>query len=173
MSEAGHYRHCSTCKSPIPYGGKYFSCSVTSCKRGPTALYFCSVSCWDAHVPDARHRDAWAEEEVAPTRDEYFSADAARETKKRTIVRPESGAVGPSASLEAEPPSEVLVVVSKLKAYVKAKSQMSTSDGVVDVLSDHLRDLATKAIRSAAQAGRKTVLDRDVRAVLRGEVAKD
>jgi hypothetical protein len=28
-------------------------------------LSFCSVVCWDAHVPDARHRDAAAIETVA------------------------------------------------------------------------------------------------------------
>jgi histone H3/H4 len=38
---------------------------------------------------------------------------------------------------------------------------MNTSDGVVEVLSDHLRKLCVEAIRNAARDGRKTVLDRD------------
>jgi histone H3/H4 len=67
----------------------------------------------------------------------------------------------------------VLVVVSKLKAYVKARSQFATSDGVVDVLSEHLRRLSTAAIRSAAQNSRKTVLARDFEAALEGTVASD
>ena len=61
----------------------------------------------------------------------------------------------------------MLVVVSKLKAYVKARSGMSTSDGVVDALSQHLRKLCDQAIENATTAGRKTVMDRDFEAVLR------
>jgi histone H3/H4 len=52
-------------------------------------------------------------------------------------------------------------VVSKLKAYVKARSGMNTSDNVTSVLSEHLRKLCNEAIRNAARDGRKTVLDRD------------
>ena len=58
-------------------------------------------------------------------------------------------------------PEDVLVVVSKLKAYVKARSGMNTSDGVVDVLSDKIRKLCDAAIAVAQADGRKTVLDRD------------
>jgi histone H3/H4 len=56
---------------------------------------------------------------------------------------------------------EILVVVSKLKAFVRARSGMNTSDGVANVLSDHLRDLCGEAIRNAARDGRRTVMDRD------------
>ena len=63
----------------------------------------------------------------------------------------------------------MLVVVSKLKAYVKARSGMSTSDGAVDVLSAHLRKLCDKAIRHAATAGRKTIMDRDFEAILKAD----
>ncbi|RYZ08260.1 MAG: hypothetical protein EOO73_08640 [Myxococcales bacterium] len=66
-------------------------------------------------------------------------------------------------------PKEVLVVVSKLKAYVKARSGMSTSDTAVDVLSNHLRKLCDEAIRHAGTAGRKTVMDRDFEAILKGK----
>jgi histone H3/H4 len=38
---------------------------------------------------------------------------------------------------------------------------MNTSDGVMDVLSDIVRELCDGAIRKAAQEGRKTVMDRD------------
>ena len=58
-------------------------------------------------------------------------------------------------------PQDVLVVVSKLKAYVKARSGMNTSDGVTDVLSAKLRKLCDAAIEVAQADGRKTVLDRD------------
>ncbi len=58
-------------------------------------------------------------------------------------------------------PKEILIVVSKLKAYVKARSGMNTSDSVAQVLSDRVRALCNEAIRSAGRDGRKTVLDRD------------
>ena len=60
-----------------------------------------------------------------------------------------------------EIPKDILVVVSKLKKYVRARSGMNTSDAVVDVLSERLRRLCDQAIDSARRDGRKTVLDRD------------
>jgi histone H3/H4 len=57
--------------------------------------------------------------------------------------------------------------VSKLKKYVRAKSDMKTSDTVIPVLSQELRRICDKAIRVAAQNGRKTVMDRDVRDALK------
>jgi histone H3/H4 len=114
-----------------------------------------------------RHRDAWAEKATAPSQEQYLAELAeeeaeeeakavADETEKRRIVT-----TGDDAA------KEVLVVVSKLKGYVKARSGMSTSDGVVDVLSQHLRKLCDQAIENATTAGRKTVMDRDFEAVLR------
>jgi len=58
---------------------------------------------------------------------------------------------------------EVLIVVSKLKSYIKAKSGMNTSDGIVPVLSDLVREVCDRAIESARADGRKTVLDRDIK----------
>jgi hypothetical protein len=60
------WRLCSTCKKPIHHGRPYQVCSVSTCNRKRTGLAFCSVDCWDAHVPDANHRQAWAVEEIAP-----------------------------------------------------------------------------------------------------------
>ena len=60
------WKLCSSCRKPIEYGSVYQKCSVSTCNRKRTANYFCSVECWDAHLPGARHRDAWAEEETAP-----------------------------------------------------------------------------------------------------------
>jgi histone H3/H4 len=56
---------------------------------------------------------------------------------------------------------DVIIVTSKLKAYVKARSGMNTSDSVPLVLSTHVRRLARQAIRRAGTDDRKTVLDRD------------
>ena len=68
-----------------------------------------------------------------------------------------------TANESGDTPREVLVVVSKLKSYIKAQSGMNTSDGIVPVLSDYLRRLCDQAIENAKSDGRKTVLDRDVR----------
>lgn len=56
---------------------------------------------------------------------------------------------------------EVLVVASKLKAYIREKSGMNTSAAVVEVLSNKLRSLCDEAIERARAEGRKTVMDRD------------
>ena len=56
---------------------------------------------------------------------------------------------------------ETLVVVSKLKTYIRAKSGMNTSGAVADVLSDVIRGLCDQAIERARNDGRKTVKDRD------------
>ena len=141
------WKICSICKRPIAFESQYFACSVSTCNRNRTALYFCSMACWDAHLPEARHREAWAEEKRAPLSPEPD------ETPRRVVVAP-----APTASPASD---EVLVVVSKVKAYIRAKSGMNTSDGVVDVLSDQLRRLCDLAIENASREGRKTVLDRD------------
>ncbi len=58
--------------------------------------------------------------------------------------------------------SEVLVVASKIKAYIKEQGDMKTSASVLGALSDRLRTMCNEAIESARSDGRKTVLDRDV-----------
>ncbi len=159
------WRLCSICKKPIGFVSSHYLCSVSTCNRKRTGLFFCSVECWDAHVPMMRHRDAWAEPATSPTREQWerekleeaesdanAAADEAPAPKRRIVSGgPEDEAL----------PKDVLVVVSKLKAYVKARSGMNTSDNVVGVLSDHLRKLCNEAIRNAARDGRKTVMDRD------------
>lgn len=163
-----HFKLCSECKKPIAFLADYYRCSVSTCNRKRTALYFCSVSCWDAHVPMMRHRDAWAEKVKAPSREQYLAElqeeeekeearEMAEETEKRRVV----GLPGDDL------PKDVLIVASKLKAYVKAQSGMSTSDGVFEVLSKHLRQLCDRAAQHANTAGRKTVMDRDFEAVLK------
>lgn len=50
------------CKSPLHEGDRYYRCSVTSCNSGKLKLRFCSVGCWEGHLPTARHRNAdWVE----------------------------------------------------------------------------------------------------------------
>jgi hypothetical protein len=62
---------------------------------------------------------------------------------------------------------DILIVVSKLKKYIKDRSGMNCSDSVADALSDHVRALCDDSIRAAGTDGRKTVLERDVPKVRR------
>ena len=56
--------------------------------------------------------------------------------------------------------SEVMVVVSKLKSYIKAKG-MNTASNVPPVLSNILRHHCDQAMENARKDHRKTVMDRD------------
>src|SRR3954452_12349787 len=190
MTDESFWRRCSTCKQPIGFKAGYFVCSVSTCTRKGTDFAFCSVDCWDAHLPTFRHREAWAEEKVAPSAEEWSrqqlapppreSAASARPSTTREPGMTASERAAPSvhASAPAEPhgdklahhdhvatggssltqssqlPREILVVVSKLKAYVKARAGMNTSDEVIETLSDRLRPLCDKAIAHAREDGR-------------------
>lgn len=164
---ADYFRVCSTCRKPIPFSARYYRCSVSTCNRARMALFFCSVPCWDAHVPGARHRDAWAEEARAPTRAEWEAerAETASEANMSEKPAPERKIVTTKESPENE--REILVVVSKLKAYIKARSGFNTSDAVAEVLSNHLRRLCDLAVDNANVENRKTVLDRDFKPLLK------
>lgn len=163
--ERSFWKHCSTCKKEIPFRARYHACNVSTCNRGHTALAFCTVECWDSHVPLLRHRDAWAVEQTAPSREEWQREQqeevAAQERRDARAATPQAEPRPLAPRDAAEVPHDVLIVVSKLKAYVRARSGMNTSDQVIDVLSDKVRELCDRAIERAAQAGRKTLLDRD------------
>ena len=58
--------------------------------------------------------------------------------------------------------SEVLVVASKIKSYIKEKGGMNTSGAVPEELSKRVLALLDKAVENAKADGRKTVMDRDV-----------
>lgn len=49
---------CSMCKAAIESVARYYRCSVSSCNSGRMKLRFCSKSCWEKHIPTARHRHA-------------------------------------------------------------------------------------------------------------------
>jgi hypothetical protein len=228
---------CSACRSDLAFGSKYFQCSVSTCNRARMRLVFCSVPCWDSHVATLRHRDAWAEDKIAPSKAawERELADqppepvargisvagpvargisvagppaptmsrqataapvvrhAAAATPDRPPPAPPAAAAPPPASAPPPPPAaaapprrivgepapapvpagpgpalhdvvdrDMMIVVSKLKKYIKDRSGMNCSDAVADVLSDHVRALCDESIRAAGRDERKTVLDRDV-----------
>lgn len=56
---------------------------------------------------------------------------------------------------------EVLLVVSKLKKWIKDQAGLSTSQTYVDCLSQYLAKESLKAADKARAQGRKTVMDRD------------
>lgn len=62
---------------------------------------------------------------------------------------------------DEESGSEVLVVVSKLKKYIREKSGFNTSGSVAEALSAKIRNLCDQAVENARNDGRKTVMDRD------------
>jgi hypothetical protein len=153
MSDPSAWRRCSSCKKPIPFGTTYWVCSVSTCNQKRTGLAFCTVSCWDAHLPVARHREAWAEERTAPARAETGGE------KQRRIVRLPAAPAAPAASGA----DDVLIIASRLKDYIRVKSGgYNTSDRVLEPLSEIVRRVCDQAIRSAQREGRRTVLDRDI-----------
>jgi len=57
--------------------------------------------------------------------------------------------------------SQVLVVASKVKAYIKEKGGMNTSASVMEALTKVVEHECNKAMDSARREKRKTVMDRD------------
>jgi hypothetical protein len=167
---------CSACRSEIGFGAVHWVCSVSTCNRNRTRLVFCSVACWDSHLSTLRHREAWAVEELAPKPGEHMADEPAlpaprpqpavaaapvAEKPQAAVGSVTAHAGGPALS-SAYTHDDVLIVVSKLKKYIRDRSGMNTSDAIADVLADHVRSICDDAIRAAAREGRKTVLDRDV-----------
>jgi hypothetical protein len=183
MSDADAWRRCSACKGPIAFGTTYWACNVSTCNRPRTGLVFCSVSCWDAHLGVVRHRESWAVERKSPTRAEWEreQARAGAAAGGRDVAAPVPDAAGAAPDLASSPPErsprrilpapvprqrdplerEILVVASKLKSYVRARSGFHTSDRCVEPLSDALREMCDRAIEKARAEGRRTVLERD------------
>jgi len=196
-AETTAWRRCSSCKTPLAFRAPYWVCNVSTCNRPRTGLFFCSVSCWDAHLSVVNHRESWALERRAPTREEWereqqeTSTRVAPEANRSPRASPQAAegsaqrgeaerssqgratAQQPSAQRgEAERsssgrapaqqlPRDVLIVISKLKSYVRARSGFNTSDRVAEPLSDAVRALCERAIEKARADGRKTVLERD------------
>ena len=58
--------------------------------------------------------------------------------------------------------SDLLVVASKVKKYIKEKAGMNTASNTLSALTDVIKGACDKAISNAQAEGRKTVMDRDV-----------
>lgn len=133
-------------------------------------LVFCTVSCWDSHVAMLRHRDAWAVEERAPSKEQWDAELAENPAPVAAQSSNPKSAPIPAVRRAVEAPQplsptgdgDVLIVVSKVKKYIKDRSGMNCGDAVADVLSEHVRAVCDEAIRAAGRDERKTVLERDV-----------
>lgn len=105
-----------------------------------------------------RHKEAWPEDFTAPLTPQQ---DTQNPGNSRKIVA-SSPVTQPGTRSEQDPiPQEILIVASKLKAYIKSQSGMNTSASVMDRLSDLVRILCDQAIIQAQNDSRKTVMDRD------------
>lgn len=165
------WRKCSTCKKPIAFGAKYYVCSVSTCNGLRTGYAFCSMQCFETHLPGARHKNAGAIEKIAPNKPAVESTGSTSEgrassttrTPARILIKPPGpgGATFGAASSSTAVPKEVLIIASRLKEYIQARSEFNTSASVMDVLSEQVRILCDRAIENARADGRKTVLDRD------------
>jgi histone H3/H4 len=156
-----YWKKCSNCKKELKFEQIYQACSISSCNHSRSGLQFCTVSCWSAHVPIYRHKDAWAIEKKAPSEVEWSKIQS---ENSLSIASPQRKIVGSSVSEKSAQTNiekEILVVVSKLKGYISSASEMNTSADVMEKLSDHLRELCDKAIKNAQSSGRKTVMGRD------------
>jgi len=151
------WRRCSTCKKDVNHSTKYQICSVSTCRK----WVFCSVDCWDTHNSVMSHRSGWAEEHTSPDNqpDDLRDGPNVRDKPRRRIVAKSNSSSG--VIPKGDFPRDVLVVASKLKAYVKAKHDMNTSGNVLERLSDIMRVVCDDAVEQARIEGRKTLMDRD------------
>ena len=58
--------------------------------------------------------------------------------------------------------SETLVVVSKIKKYVRSQSGLNTGQCAIDALTRKVVEEIAKGVENARQAGRKTLMGRDI-----------
>lgn len=171
MTELTQWRRCSACKQPLAFDSPYWACNVSTCNRPRTGLVFCTLDCWEVHLPSANHREAWAVERRSPVAAQPAAArsqPAAAESQaqrvgaseksggQRRLVRPSPAPSKPAV------PKEVLIIASRLKDYVRARSGFNTSERVLEPLSEIVRRVCEEAIANATRDGRRTVLDRDI-----------
>jgi hypothetical protein len=159
VADVTPWRRCSACKKPIALGAVYWTCNVSTCNQKRTALVFCTLSCWEVHLPGANHREAWAVERRAPATPEPGAAPAPKPAPEARSAR---RIVVSTPVKQPDAPLEVLIVASRLKDYVRARSGYNTSDRVLEPLSEIVRRVVDQAIENARRDGRMTVLDRDV-----------
>jgi hypothetical protein len=110
-----------------------------------------------------RPTTAWQAEQAAAEADTAKVAPARKTVggSARKVVAAQAAATPNSGA-----PKDILIVVSKLKKYIREAHGMKTSDACAAALSDFVRTLCDRAVINAQDAERKTVLDRDFNGVL-------
>ncbi len=149
------WKKCSACKKNLLFNSMYYECSVSTCTGDRTGYVFCSVPCFETHLPGARHRDAGAVEKKSPSSMNVAAAP------KRIIISSNSTTPSAPSSNSSPMKNEVLVVVSKMKQYIKDVSDMNTSEDVNRMISQMIIIQLDRAIENARSDGRKTVMARD------------
>jgi hypothetical protein len=158
--EISGWRKCSSCKKPIGWDRIFYKCSVSTCNGERTGYVFCSVACFEVHLPGARHRDAAAVESRSPaTASSQVGTDSTHKPQRLIVKSSTAQAISSVAS--AKIPTEVLIIASRLKEYIQARGDMNTAAAVMDTLSDHVRRISDQAVDNARADGRKTVMERD------------
>ena len=113
-------------------------------------------------MPGAKHRDAGAVEKTSPRSLTVASSAAPAAAAQQSASSNESSSnVGWVSGGKTSMDHEVLVVVSKLKTYIKEKADMNTSGDVAEILSHKLRRFCDQAIEKAKADNRKTVMGKD------------
>ncbi len=152
-----YWRTCSSCKKEISFSTQYYECSVSTCQGTRTGYVFCSLHCFERHLPGAKHRSAGAIEKKAPTQEAHTATLNSHGNTPSTIHKIPTPIPAKSSSSD----DDVLIVVSKMKNYIREKSEMNTSGDVAEILSHFIRRLCDDAIHEARQDGRKTVMAKD------------
>ncbi len=149
------WRRCGSCKKEIPYNSEYQACGVSGCQK----FAYCSIDCWSLHNSIMNHKSGWCEDRVSPKSD---ANDIQSTPVKRIIVsnaKPQESSLGQMKSSEND--SEILIVASKLKQYIKDKHDLNTSADVMEALSSIVRRLTDQAVIKAKSDNRKTLMKRD------------
>ena len=92
---------------------------------------------------------------------ETTTTQPAQAAPVRRIIKTTSSGQTKVKGASGHLPYETLVVVSKLKDYIKAAGDMNTSSSCHSTISDIIRRACDHAIENARRDGRKTVMDRD------------
>ena len=114
-------------------------CSVSTCNQTRTALAFCTVSCWDAHLPVARHRERGPRSAPRPAR------RGGRREREAAPARASGGATPPPPPAE----SEVLSSRAGSRSTSASNPRLSHLRRVLGPLSEIVKRVCDEAIRSA------------------------
>jgi len=156
--ENHYWRKCGSCKKEIEFSRTYQVCGVTACQKHA----YCSIDCWSLHNSIMNHKSGWCEDRLSPKKEAVtFNENGQREQPRRVIVNSSTSISSSSASKNTLQEEDILIVVSKLKQYIKDKHDMNTSGSVMEILSHQVRRIVDGAAERARQEGRKTVMERD------------